>query len=80
MKKLSFEEHQEIGKKIKSLKRELYELMRMLSGRVPLSFWEYQTRRIDKAITTLKSDMDDKLFQECGEKDFNVLVNVYYGE
>ena len=77
--KLTIEEYEELGEKIKEVYAEVQVLIQIISEKTPKNV---HRRGIDKIIggfTSLKSDLDDRLFAEHRDEDTERRIKVFYG-
>ena len=80
MKKLTIEEYEELGKKIKEAYDNAIELNVAISKVFPKKDYRRGCEKITLGFTLLKSDLDDRVFAEHREsEDFERLVKVFYG-
>jgi hypothetical protein len=87
MQRTDVEKWEDIGREAKKLKEQLFKLMNELSGDVPKSVWRSKSHTIDRKITELRSDLEDRLFKEhhpaCGfdsDVSSDEMMDFFFGD
>ncbi|MCK4528793.1 hypothetical protein KAW18_15605 [candidate division WOR-3 bacterium] len=78
--KLTIEEYEELGEKVKEAHLEALDLLITISKHFPKAVYRRGFDKITRGFTLLKSDLDDRVFAEHREEPSKRLCNVFYGE
>ena len=78
--KLTIEEYEELGEKVKEARLEALDLVITISKRFPKAVYRRGSDKILRGFDCLKSDLDDRVFAEHREEPSKRLCNVFYGE
>ena len=77
--KRTIEEWEKIGNKVKDVENQVHALLPVLNS-IPKTVWNKDFFRIDHGFTSLKSNLEDRMFEECPNEDKQRLFMVFYGE
>ena len=78
--KLTIEEYEELGEKVKEARLEAMDLLITISKHFPKAVYRRGFDKISRGFTLLKSDLDERVFAEHHDEPTQRLCNVFYGE
>lgn len=78
--KLTIEEYEELGEKVKEAHLEALDLLITISKHFPKAVYRRGFDKIMRGLTLLKSDLDERVFAEHHDEPTQRLCNVFYGE
>jgi hypothetical protein len=80
--KRTIEEWEKIGDKVKEVEEQVHALIYVLNS-IPKTVWNKDFSRIDNGFTSLKSNLEDRMFKEGpneDKEDKQRLLKVFYGQ
>ena len=81
MKKLTIQEYEKLGQKLKEVNTEAQNLCVAISEIMPKKVRRRGCEKITHGFSLLKNDLDERVFAEHGDaEDFERLVKVFYGQ
>jgi hypothetical protein len=78
MKKISLEEYQRIGKKMKRIKNTMSDIFKVLKF-YPKHKWFKKFLRMRREINNFCSSLDDQVCKDYPDKSDKELTNIFYG-
>lgn len=76
----TFQEWKEIGDKAKQIRKNLHELLNLLSGKLPKTHYMDKWRTAEKTFEKLRSRLDDIVCEKFIDMSNKTIVNIFYGE
>ena len=62
--KFTYEQHEEMGNRIRAVRRELQNMLIVFGNSYPLKDYENYVNRADKALLNLQMNMENRAFKE----------------
>ncbi len=78
MKKLTYKEWLELGKKSKELRSLIHELLPLMSGKMAQSKYNLHYQALKEAFEKFRSDLDDEMFKQLPKSE-GASPSIFYG-